>query len=333
MLFDKDKFINEVEKWFFRVKKTKFNGQQGLREVLSFIEADDEWHDTRQVANFLAQCGHESAWTYKPIKEFRAREGTTARRVQDKYWFTNFFGRGLVQITHRYNYEKLGKRLNIPLAENPEMALQPIYSYEIAAVGMREGLFTGKKLSDYINDTKCDYYSARKIVNGLDRASLIQGYSIAFERIIKSCIVDEFNSPINETEAESEESISGNNLVGTRQEDTAIQVDEVAAGKVSGMKNWWATVTGTISSLGISAASVWSAVSGLFGNEGFTKILLLIGLVSLVFAGLFGLTYLILRAVGTAREHQRAHELTMKQLEIRANPQLYNVEVVKRDTK
>ena len=90
MQFDKELLISEYTKWFLKTKKTKFKGSEGLKEVLTFIESDDEWHDLRQVANFLSQISHETAFTFKPIQEFRAREGTTSRRVQDKYWFTGF---------------------------------------------------------------------------------------------------------------------------------------------------------------------------------------------------------------------------------------------------
>jgi len=43
-------------------------------------------------------------------------------------------------------------------------------------VGMSEGTFTGKKLSDYFNNEISDAYNARKIINGRDKAGLIQGY-------------------------------------------------------------------------------------------------------------------------------------------------------------
>jgi len=38
---------------------------------------------------------------------------------------------------------------------------------------MERGLFTGKKLSDYITETKTDYVGARKIINGTDHAQKI----------------------------------------------------------------------------------------------------------------------------------------------------------------
>ena len=47
---------------------------------------------------------------------------------------------------------------------------------------MHKGLFTGKKLSDYINATKTDYLNARRIINGVDRADDIKGYAEKLEK-------------------------------------------------------------------------------------------------------------------------------------------------------
>ena len=42
--------------------------------------------------------------------------------------------------------------------------------------GMRTGLFTSKKLSDYFNEDKSDPINARRIINGTDKAKLICEY-------------------------------------------------------------------------------------------------------------------------------------------------------------
>jgi len=56
-------------------------------------------------------------------------------------------------------------------------------------LGMRAGLFTGKKLADYINAQGCDYRNARKIINALDRADLIAGYAKTLEGILRDAIL------------------------------------------------------------------------------------------------------------------------------------------------
>lgn len=162
----------------------------GLEILLDKIESDPKWDSLPQVAYFLATIRHETGavrngvlQTYQPIREVRGRPGTRIRRIQDKYWGTGFYGRGYCQITHRANYAKFG------IAETPEKALEPDTAYMIAARGMREGLFTGKKLSHYINDQEVDYHDARRIVNGLDKAELIAGYAQKFERILRASLV------------------------------------------------------------------------------------------------------------------------------------------------
>jgi hypothetical protein len=55
--------------------------------------------------------------------------------------------------------------------------------------GMRNGAFTGRKLSQFIGPTECDYKNARKIINGLDQADRIAGYATALEQILTAALV------------------------------------------------------------------------------------------------------------------------------------------------
>lgn len=56
----------------------------------------------------------------------------------------------------------------------------PKYAMPVMLIGMRDGLSTGKKLSDYIRPGNIDFINARRIVNSLDKASLIAGYARAW---------------------------------------------------------------------------------------------------------------------------------------------------------
>lgn len=145
--------------------------------------------DLRHKAYILATVYHETGGTMKPVRE----------RGGPKYFFKMYdpgspdpdrakqakrmgalpgdgviyYGRGYVQITWRLNYRKFGKHLRIDLENNPDLALEPDNAHRILIDGMTLGMFTGKKLSDYLNDTKCDWVNARRIVNGLDCAEKI----------------------------------------------------------------------------------------------------------------------------------------------------------------
>ena len=62
-------------------------------------------------------------------------------------------------------------------------------SFSILTIGFKNGLFSGKKISDYINDKKKDYRNARRCINILDKADTISEYAKKFELIlIKSSI-------------------------------------------------------------------------------------------------------------------------------------------------
>src|SRR5262249_47329950 len=95
-------------------------------------------------------------------------------------------GRGFVQLTGRTNYKNLGAILGVDLLNHPELALDPQNAYKIMSYGMRNGTFTGKKLSDYFNATTTDYVNARRIINGTDKAALIGDYGEKIEAMLRA---------------------------------------------------------------------------------------------------------------------------------------------------
>ncbi|WP_343314413.1 glycoside hydrolase family 19 protein [Brucella sp. BE17] len=152
-----------------------------LGDTRLLIEAGREHGLLRnQMAYVLATAYHETAHTMKPIIE---RGGEKYLRSKNYY---PFFGRGYVQITWRENYVKAGKALGADFVKKPELLLKAEYAAPILIVGMIEGWFTGKKLSDYITLQKSDFKGARRIVNGTDRADLIAGYAKDYDRALLS---------------------------------------------------------------------------------------------------------------------------------------------------
>lgn len=154
--------------------------------------------DKRHLAYILASVFHETGGRMVPVRETFASTDAGAIAALDKaykagrmgqvskpYWRKGangkaYFGRGDIQLTHEENYKVLGERIGVDLVGNPSLALDLDISAEIAIVGMLEGLFTGKKLTDYFNLKKDDPVGARAVVNGRDKAKLIAGYYKSF---------------------------------------------------------------------------------------------------------------------------------------------------------
>lgn len=94
-----------------------------------------------------------------------------------------FRGRGHVQITGRDNYARFSRILNLDLVGNPDLALVPSTSIRIMVEGMKDGIFTGKRLSQFLPG---DYERARQIVNKMDRARDIASLAQVFETALRA---------------------------------------------------------------------------------------------------------------------------------------------------
>jgi len=192
MNFEREHFFTEYRKRFGSLNQSQV---EGMEQLLSLIEADRTWQDVRHVAYLLATIRHECADQWKPITEYGKQayfdKYEPATKIGQNLGNTEpgdgfkFRGRGYVQITGRANYQRFADLLNVALIDHPGLALTPTISYHIAALGMQDGLFTGKKLSDYLNEKSTDYVNARRIINGKDKAELIAAYAIKFERILR----------------------------------------------------------------------------------------------------------------------------------------------------
>jgi putative chitinase len=199
MKFNHTTFFNGYREIYGKLNQTQVSG---LDNLLGYIELDNDVADVRWAAYMLATIKHECADTFQPITEYGPKSyfnkyepGTSIGKnlgntvKGDGYLYR---GRGYVQLTGRANYQKMSANLGLTgeddLIVHPDNALHPDVAYRIMSYGMRNGSFTGKKLGDYINASKCDYTNSRRIINALDKAAKIKDYAINFESVLNNSV-------------------------------------------------------------------------------------------------------------------------------------------------
>jgi predicted chitinase len=200
--FDEAKFLKLYQSWRSGFGERLTRSQRaGVRQLLGLIAKDPAVRDVRRVAYMLATVKHETANTWRAIEEYgcNPRTGCTpipgnSRSYGDPDPVTGktYYGRGYVQLTHKSNYARMNTvlrrvyHMHVDIVRHPELVLRPTIAYRIMSYGMRHGSFTGKKLGDFIRPgRRADYYHAREIINGLDRAGTIAGYAQKLEGILR----------------------------------------------------------------------------------------------------------------------------------------------------
>lgn len=131
-----------------------------------------------QLAYLLATAYWETARSMKPVREHGGEKYLKSK----KYY--PYVGMGYVQLTWKANYKKASDKLGIDFLQYPQKLLDPVYASEIIVIGMKEGWFTGKKLSDYITISKSDFKNARKIINGTDKQNEIADIAKKYDKLL-----------------------------------------------------------------------------------------------------------------------------------------------------
>jgi len=140
-------------------------------------------HLTQQKAYLLATVEWETAGTFAPVREAYWLSEEWRRRNLTRYY--PYYGRGYVQLTWSTNYQQYSELLGLDLLGNPDLALRPDVALFILVHGCKFGVFTGHKLEDYIISGHCDYWNARRVINGTDRATEIEAIARDWEQWLK----------------------------------------------------------------------------------------------------------------------------------------------------
>jgi predicted chitinase len=160
----------------FRQNQAKDNRDKSVAAIVAAARARKL--SNPQIAYVLATAEHESD-SFKTLEEYSS--GTQYEGRADLGNTTagdgvRFKGRGYVQLTGRLNYTRYTEIAGLQLARLPIMVMNwPALSVFIIVDGMVRGIYTGRRLSEFVDDTRQDFVNARRVINGLDRADKIAG--------------------------------------------------------------------------------------------------------------------------------------------------------------
>lgn len=200
-LIDRTFFFDEIKKQglFTKLTQSQVDGMNGKLDVAERLEVGV----LEYIAYVMATSYHETGKAMAPVREVgkgKGRDygkklkmgGGPGKRVPYTTPDQIYYGRGDVQLTWYENYQLMSRLLfgDLRLLIEPDLALDSKVSAMIIWEGMLRasssfGDFTGRCLEQYYKDGKFDWFNARKIVNGLDKAQHIGDIGRLFLKCIR----------------------------------------------------------------------------------------------------------------------------------------------------
>tara|TARA_R110000824_G_scaffold352241_1_gene539298 strand:- start:300 stop:1025 length:726 start_codon:yes stop_codon:yes gene_type:complete len=160
----------------------KTNFSTSLKKVLRFMQNDANVNNSKEAAYFLATAKSESDYSLqrwesdylcgekgvpyvgqpcqKALDYYRSNQGGKSNYYTKGVDSTGtpYFGRGLIQLTNKYNYKTYGDLIGVDLVDKADKAMIPVNSYKIATA------YLNRKTFKHVNNG--DLTQARKSVNG-----------------------------------------------------------------------------------------------------------------------------------------------------------------------
>lgn len=168
--------------------------EDSLRDVFDFVSKDKRITDKKHLAYLLATAKTESDYSLQrwegdylcgktgvPYKDKPCQKALDYYRSTDgkKNYYTlgtdkrglPYFGRGLIQLTGKSNYDYYGKKVGVNLVNNPDKALDRKTSYDVAIEYLNEkrgGVYAdgNRKRSTFDLVSDGNFSLARKSVKG-----------------------------------------------------------------------------------------------------------------------------------------------------------------------
>lgn len=197
---DKSKFYKSLRRRESGVFGTSLSQRQveGMEGILeAFAEVGDGMADT--LAYAFATAYHETGGRMVPVREGFASSDAAARKAVNRLAARRgpnsavakyakpqpphghvYYGRGLVQLTWKDNYERSSQDAGVDLVRNPDAAMRPKVSARILIRGLLDGRWNGRGhgIRHYLD--KGDLQGARRTVNITDKWAVIARYHEAF---------------------------------------------------------------------------------------------------------------------------------------------------------
>ena len=153
------------EEWFAVLRKISPQGKEwillGLADAMPGLVERYAINTKNRQAHFLAQLAHESDH-FKTTREYAsgsAYEGRKDLGNTQKGDGTRFRGRGLIQLTGRYNYTAAAKEFDQPFVDDPDLV------EKFPAAANVSGWFWHKNTINQHAD-RDDVRAVTKVING-----------------------------------------------------------------------------------------------------------------------------------------------------------------------
>lgn len=206
---DASEFFSDYGKFYDWLRGNSMLGPQISKEEFEGCDVivracGDAQFPIAYTAYTLATAYHETAHSMQPVMEIGGKayytrmydiKGSRPAKARELGNLTpgdgaKFAGRGYPQLTGKTNYETATTKLremgyDVDLVADPDALLRPEIAAPVMVYGMRDGWFTGRKLSNDLPRagiaTLDQFIASRDIINGTDKAALIGGYAIHWQ--------------------------------------------------------------------------------------------------------------------------------------------------------
>ncbi len=186
-----DKFFASIRPLFGTMTNPQVEGIEA--KLAAFAAAGSP---IAHVAYGLATSFWETGQKMQPVREIGRGRGKQYGKP-GKHGGQVPYGRGDVQLTWDGNYEIADAELGLKgsLLANFDRALETEISARVMVRGMTEGWFAGDKvgrhkLARYLPAkgpaSSQQFTSARRIINGIDRAEKVAGFAMSFQSALVS---------------------------------------------------------------------------------------------------------------------------------------------------